>query len=62
MANARKRKARKARRVVERGERVKATPETIAKLKPHPLELLLARGREDGGIEWTFGRSRGPSL
>lgn len=52
MANARKTRARKARRRdVNRGDRVKATPETLAKLKPHPLELLLARGREGGGID-----------
>ncbi|HLG44751.1 MAG TPA: hypothetical protein VKY24_00805 [Reyranella sp.] len=51
MANARKRRARKARRAVNRGDRVKATPETLAKLRPHPLEVLLARGREDGGID-----------
>lgn len=51
MANARKRKARKARRAVNRGDRVKATPETLARLKPHPLEILLARGREGGGID-----------
>ena len=51
MANARKRKARKARRAVNRGDRVKATPETLAKLKPHPLEILLARGRDGGGID-----------
>ena len=51
MANARKTRARKARRTVDRGDRVKATPETLAKLKPHPLELLLARGREHGGID-----------
>jgi hypothetical protein len=51
MANARKRKARKARRAVNRGDRVKATPETLAKLKPHPLEVLLARGREGGGVD-----------
>ena len=51
MANARKRKARKARRAVNRGDRVKATPETLAKLRPHPLEVLLARGRDGGGID-----------
>jgi hypothetical protein len=51
MANAKKRKARKARRAVPRSERVKATPETLAKLRPHPLELLLKRGRDDGGID-----------
>jgi hypothetical protein len=51
MANARKRKARKARRAVNRGDRVKATPETLAKLQPHPLEVLLSRGRDDGGID-----------
>jgi hypothetical protein len=51
MANARKRKARKARRAVNRGDRVKATPETLAKLRPHPLEVLLARGRDAGGID-----------
>lgn len=51
MATAKKRKARKARRAVNRGERIKATPETLKKLRPHPLELLLARGREDGGID-----------
>ena len=51
MANARKRKARKARRAVNRGERIKATPETLAKLRPHPLEVLLARGRDGGGID-----------
>ena len=51
MANARKRKARKARRTVNRGDRVKATPETLAKLQPHPLEVLLARGRDGGGID-----------
>lgn len=51
MATARKTKARKARRAVARNERVKPTPETAAKLKPHPLELLLERGRENGGID-----------
>ena len=51
MANARRRKARKARRAVNRGDRVRATPETLAKLQPHPLELLLARGRDGGGID-----------
>jgi hypothetical protein len=51
MANARKTAARKARRAVNRGDRVKATPETLAKLRPHPLELLLARGREGGGLD-----------
>lgn len=54
MSSARKRKAREARktsRVVDRAERIKPTPETVAKLKPHPLELLLARGREFGGID-----------
>jgi hypothetical protein len=30
---------------------VKATPETLAKLQPHPLEVLLARGRDGGGID-----------
>jgi hypothetical protein len=49
MANARKRKAR--RRAVDRGDRVKATPETLAKLKPHPIELLLAKGRDAGAID-----------
>jgi hypothetical protein len=51
MANAKKRKARKQRRAVNRGDRVKATPETLAKLRPHPLEILLARGRHDDGID-----------
>jgi hypothetical protein len=51
MANARKTAARKARRAINRGDRIKATPETLAKLRPHPLELLLARGREGGGID-----------
>lgn len=51
MSTARKRKARKARRVVDRDERIAATPETAAKLRPHPMELLLARGRDDGGID-----------
>jgi len=51
MANARKRKARRQRRAVNRGDRVKATPETLAKLKPHPLEVLLARGRDGDGLD-----------
>lgn len=55
MSNARQRKAREARkqakRAVDRGERIKPTPETVAKLMPHPLELLLDRGREGGGID-----------
>lgn len=51
MSTARKRKARKARRVVDPEERHAATPETIAKLHPHPMELLLQRGREHGGID-----------
>src|SRR4029077_154220 len=51
VGNARKTDARKARRAINRGDRVKATPETLAKLRPHPLELLLARGREGGGID-----------
>lgn len=51
MANAKKRKARKLRRTVDRGERVKPTPETARKLRPHPLEQLLALGREGGGID-----------
>jgi hypothetical protein len=51
MANARKRKARQARRAVERTERVQATPETLAKLRPHPMEVLLAKGRDGSGID-----------
>lgn len=51
MSNARQRKARAARRVVDRSERIKPTPETAAKLQPHPMELLLVLGRDDGGID-----------
>jgi hypothetical protein len=53
MSKSRKRKARKSRRLslIQSGARIKPTPETAAKLKPHPLELLLARGREGGGID-----------
>src|SRR5262245_8165285 len=47
----RKRKTRQRRRAVDRHQRVKPTPETLAKLRPHPLELLLAKGRDDGGID-----------
>jgi hypothetical protein len=50
MANrkARRAKKRRAARVVER---VKATPETLAKLRPWPMQQLLQQGAADGGIE-----------
>jgi hypothetical protein len=41
---------RKTRRVV-RTDRVQATPETLAKLKPWPMQELLAKGRHGGGLE-----------
>jgi hypothetical protein len=50
-AKRRRNRRRKTRHAVERGERVKPTPETIAKLKPWPMQTLLAQGAEDGGIE-----------
>lgn len=50
MANARAR-ARRSRRAVDRSERVRPTPETLAKLKPWPLQVLLQVGPDDGGID-----------
>ena len=50
MAKAKKRKAKK-RQAVSRAERVEATPETLAKLRPDPLERLLRKGPQDGGID-----------
>ncbi len=47
-AKAKKRRAKK-RKCVNRAERVQATPETLAKLKPWPMQDLLRKGREDGG-------------
>jgi hypothetical protein len=49
MAKAKKRRAKK-RRPVNTTERVAATPETLAKLKPWPMQDLLRRGPENGGI------------
>ena len=39
------------RKPVARTERVQATPETLAKLRPDPLDLLLRLGPADGGID-----------
>ena len=50
MANARTRRSRR-RRAVNRGDRVKATPETLAKLRPWTLRELLIAGPDDGGID-----------
>ena len=50
MSKKRKARARK-RREVKREERVKATPETLAKLKPWPMQELLRLGPENGGID-----------
>jgi hypothetical protein len=38
------------RKSVDRSERVAATPETLAKLKPWPMQDLLRKGPDDGGI------------
>lgn len=46
---AKKRRSKK-RKAVDRSERVAATPETIAKLKPWPMQDLLRKGPEDGGL------------
>jgi hypothetical protein len=50
MANARIRRSRQ-RRAVNRGDRVKPTPETLAKLRPWTLRQLLIAGPDDGGID-----------
>lgn len=50
MANARTRRSRQ-RRAVNRGDRVKPTPETLAKLRPWTLRELLIAGPEGGGID-----------
>jgi hypothetical protein len=50
MANAKKRR-RSKRQAVQKADRVKPTPETAAKLRPHPMELLLAKGRDENGID-----------
>ncbi len=50
-SKAQKRRDRKKAREVNREERIKPTPETAEKLQPHPMELLLQRGREYGGID-----------
>lgn len=49
MAKAKKRRAKK-RKAVNRAERVAATPETLAKLKPWPMQDLLRLGPENNGI------------
>lgn len=49
MAKAKKRRSKK-RQGVRRSERVQATPETLAKLKPWPMQDLLRKGPEDGGL------------
>jgi hypothetical protein len=49
MAKAKKRRSKK-RQAVRRVERVQATPETLAKLKPWPMQDLLRKGPEDGGL------------
>ncbi len=49
MAKAKKRRAKK-RQSVRRTERVQATPETLAKLKPWPMQDLLRKGPENGGL------------
>lgn len=46
MAKAKKRKAKK-RQAVSRAERVEATPETLAKLRPCPLKAMLHQGAVD---------------
>ena len=46
MAKAKKRKAKK-RANLNRAERVAATPETLAKLRPCPLKAMLHQGNED---------------
>ena len=45
-----KRKTKAKRAKVDRAERVAATPETLKKLKPWPMQDLLRRGPEDGGL------------
>lgn len=50
MAKPKKRKAKK-RQSVSREERDAGTPETIAKLQPDMLDLLLRRGPDAGGID-----------
>jgi hypothetical protein len=49
MAKAKKRKAKK-RQNVNRAERVAATPETLAKLKPWPMQDLVRLGPDNGGL------------
>lgn len=46
MVKAKKRRARK-RNIVNRMERVEATPETLAKLRPCPLKAMLQHGAID---------------
>lgn len=36
---------------VNRGERIKPTPETLAKLRPWPMQQLLIAGPDQGGID-----------
>lgn len=51
MSKARKRRARKARTRVYRGERVKPTPESLSHYRAWPMQLLLEAGPEGGGID-----------
>lgn len=50
MANARKRRVRKARRTVDRTERVKPTPESFQHQRVWRMQTLLTRGPDDGGL------------
>lgn len=46
-----KRRRSKKRKPVDREERHAATPETLAKLRPWPMQDLLRKGPDDGGID-----------
>lgn len=51
MANRKRRDRKRGSRQVDRSERVKPTPETLAKLKPWPMQSLLHAGPEHDGID-----------